>query len=60
LEVDTFNVIGFLKNKGRIDGDILHVPSMSKILEEIKQASGDEITRGQLARLLDNNGIAIK
>jgi hypothetical protein len=35
MDIDTFNVIGFLKRSGYIDGNVLTVPSMSKLPEEI-------------------------
>jgi hypothetical protein len=60
VEVDTFNVIGFLKNKGYIVGDVLSVPAMSNLLEEIRKASGDDITMASFNRLLKKQNIKNK
>jgi len=66
MDVDIFNVIGFLKKKHYlvtcpgVDGYILvDEPSVSTMLGEIKQASGDDITKHQFFDLLERSRVVL-
>jgi hypothetical protein len=60
MVIDLFNVIGYLKKQGYLVGDVLIVPSVPKLLDEMRQVSGDEMRASAFKSLLQQHNIKIK
>jgi hypothetical protein len=57
--IDAFNIIGYVKKQGYLVGDVLIVPSVPKLLDEMRQVSGDEIRMNAFKSLLQQHNIKI-